>query len=101
MALYDSGVNPRKTPERVGIVEGTTISGTESTLKTQLSYIESGGNYRRLHPYNVVAGYCGEGSSAISMHLGIQGAAITYCSGCASGNDAIGHADEAHSERRV
>jgi 3-oxoacyl-[acyl-carrier-protein] synthase II len=45
-----------------------------------------------LHPYNVVSSYCGEGSSTISMHLGIHGHAITYCSGCASGSDAVGHA---------
>jgi 3-oxoacyl-(acyl-carrier-protein) synthase len=37
-------------------------------------------------------GYCGEGSSTISLHLGIHGHAITYCSGCASGSDAIGYA---------
>lgn len=76
---------------RVGIVEGTTISGSESVLKTQRTFLDTG-DYRRLHPFNVVAGYCGEGSSAISQHLKIHGAAITYCSGCSSGSDAIGHA---------
>ena len=91
-ALRDSGLDARKAADRIGIVEGTTISGTESTLKTQRSFLDADGDYRKLHPYNVVAGYCGEGSSTISMQLGIQGAAITYCSGCASGNDAIGHA---------
>jgi 3-oxoacyl-[acyl-carrier-protein] synthase II len=49
-------------------------------------------NYRALHPHNVVACYCGEGSSTIGLQLGIRGQAITYCSGCASGNDAIGYA---------
>jgi len=78
---------------RVGIVEGTTISGSESVLKSQRTFLASG-DYRRLHPFNVVAGYCGEGSSAISQHLKVRGAAITYCSGCSSGNDAIGHAAE-------
>ncbi len=80
-------------PERVGIVEGTTISGSESVMKTQKIFLETK-DYRKVHPYNVVAGYCGEGSSIISQHLGIQGAAITYCSGCASGNDSIGHASK-------
>lgn len=79
--------------ERIGIVEGTTISGSESVLKTQRTFLDTG-DYRRLHPYNIVAGYCGEGSSAISQHLKIRGAAITYCSGCSSGSDAIGHAAE-------
>jgi 3-oxoacyl-(acyl-carrier-protein) synthase len=78
-------------PARIGIVEGTTISGSESVLKSQRTFLTTG-DYRRLHPYNIVAGYCGEGSSTISQHLNIQGAAITYCSGCSSGNDAIGHA---------
>lgn len=78
-------------PERIGIVEGTTISGSESVMKTQKIFLQSR-DYRKVHPYNVVAGYCGEGSSTISQHLGIQGAAITYCSGCASSNDSIGHA---------
>ena len=79
--------------ERVGIVEGTTISGSESVMKSQRTFLDTG-DYRRLHPFNVVAGYCGEGSSAISQHLKIRGAAVTYCSGCSSGNDAIGHAAE-------
>lgn len=78
-------------PERVGIVEGTTISGSESVMKTQKIFLRTH-DYRKVHPYNVVAGYCGDGSSTISQHLGIQGAAITYCSGCASSNDSIGHA---------
>jgi len=60
-------------PERIGIVEGTTISGSESVMKTQKIFLQSR-DYRKVHPYNVVAGYCGEGSSTISQHLGIQGA---------------------------
>ena len=78
--------------DRVGVVEGTTMSGAESIIKLRDSYRDSDGNFRALHPYNVVASYCGEGSSTISLHLGIHGHAVTYCSGCASGSDAIGHA---------
>jgi 3-oxoacyl-[acyl-carrier-protein] synthase II len=92
-ALRGASLDPRSgTGGRMAVVEGTTISGTESTLQTQRSYLEASGDYRKIHPYNVVAGYCGEGSSAIGTHLGIQGPAMTYCSGCASGTDAIGHA---------
>ncbi len=91
-ALANSRLNMADVnPERVGIVEGTTISGSESVMKTQKTFLATR-DYRRVHPYNVVAGYCGEGSSTVSQHLGIKGAAITYCSGCSSGNDAIGHA---------
>ena len=93
LAVRDSGLDFHTLdPDRVGVVEGTTISGTESILKTRDTYVANDGNYRSLHPYNLVASYCGEGSSTISMHLGIQGHAVTYCSGCASGSDAIGYA---------
>jgi 3-oxoacyl-[acyl-carrier-protein] synthase II len=92
LALRDSGYEVGNLADtRTGIVEGTTISGAESILKSQQKFLEKN-DYKRLHPYNIVSGYCGEGSSAISQYLGLKGAAITYCSGCASGNDAIGHA---------
>lgn len=80
--------------DRVGVVEGTTISGMESIIKTRDAFVNNDENFRALHPYNLVASYCGEGSSTISLHLGIRGHAVTYCSGCASGNDAIGYATD-------
>jgi 3-oxoacyl-[acyl-carrier-protein] synthase II len=92
-AVEDSGIDLQSLdPDRVGVVEGTTISGAESIIKARDSYKQNNDNFRALHPYNVVAGYCGEGSSTISLHLGVHGHAVTYCSGCASGNDAIGYA---------
>jgi len=93
LAVKDSGLDLHSVePDRIGVVEGTTISGAESIIKARDSYTANDGNFRALHPYNVVAGYCGEGSSTIGLHLGIHGNAVTYCSGCASGNDAIGYA---------
>ena len=93
LAVRDSGLDLHSLdPDRVGVVEGTTISGTESILKTYDTFLANDGNFRALHPYNLVAAYCGEGSSTISLHLGIHGHTVTYCSGCASGTDAIGHA---------
>ena len=93
MAVADSGLDlSTLDAHRVGVVEGTTMSGAESILKLRDSFRDGNDNYRALHPYNVVASYCGEGSSTISLHLGIHGYAVTYCSGCASGSDAIGHA---------
>ncbi len=93
LAVQDSGLElTALDPDRVGVVEGTTMSGMESIVKTRDAYMAHDGNFRALHPYNLVAIYCGEGSSMISLHLGNQGHAITYCSGCASGTDAIGHA---------
>jgi 3-oxoacyl-[acyl-carrier-protein] synthase II len=93
LAVQDSGLDVQSIePDRIGVVEGTTISGAESIIKARDSFVANDGNFRALHPYNVVAGYCGEGSSTIGLHLGIRGHAVTYCSGCASGNDAIGYA---------
>jgi len=93
LAVRDSGLDlSGLDPDRVGVIEGTTISGMESIIKTRDAFVANDGNFRALHPYNLVASYCGEGSSTISLHLGIQGHAITYCSGCASGNDAVGYA---------
>jgi 3-oxoacyl-[acyl-carrier-protein] synthase II len=90
-AVKDSGLSIESLdPDRAGVVEGTTISGAASVLKSYHSFLTDK-TYRSLHPYNIVAGYCGEGSSSISLYLGIQGPVMTYCSGCASGNDAIGY----------
>jgi 3-oxoacyl-[acyl-carrier-protein] synthase II len=93
LAVADAGIDLTILDEdRVGVVEGTSMSGEASILKLHDSYRNGNGNYRAMHPYNVVASYCGEGSSTISLHLGIHGHAVTYCSGCASGSDALGHA---------
>ena len=93
MAVRDSGIDISSLDEdRVGVVEGTSMSGEESSVRLHESYVAGSQNYRALHPYTVMACYCGEGSSMISLHLGIHGHAITYCSACASGSDAIGHA---------
>lgn len=93
LAVADAGIDVSKLDEdRVGVVEGTTMSGEESIVKLLESYKDSSKNYRAMHPYNAVASYCGEGSSTISLQLGIRGNAMTFCSGCASGSDAIGHA---------
>ncbi len=90
-ALRDSGLDLKSLePDRAGVVEGTTISGAASVLKSYSSFINDK-SCRSLQPYNIVAAYCGEGSSSISLYLGIQGPVMTFCSGCASGNDAIGY----------
>lgn len=93
LAVKDAGIEIEKLdPDRVAVVEGTTMSGIHAMVKTRDLYVASQNNVRALHPYTLVASYCGVGSSAIGLHLGIRGHAVTYCSGCASGNDAIGHA---------
>jgi 3-oxoacyl-[acyl-carrier-protein] synthase II len=90
-ALTDSRLDlSSMDPDRVGVAEGTTMSGAGSILKSHSSFL-SDKTYRSMHPYNLIASYCGEGSSAISLYLGVRGPVMTYCTGCASGNDAIGY----------
>jgi 3-oxoacyl-[acyl-carrier-protein] synthase II len=91
-ALKDSGLDLSSIdPDRAGVVEGTTMSGAGSVLKSHTSFLAEK-SYRAMHPYNLIGSYCGEGSSSISLYLGVQGPVMTYCTGCASGNDAIGYA---------
>ena len=88
-AVKDAGMLVKEMdPDRIGIVEGTTTSGATNVLKVQ----DSVNSATKIHPYNAIGGYCGEGSSAIGMELGILGHALTCCSGCASGSDALGYA---------
>jgi 3-oxoacyl-[acyl-carrier-protein] synthase II len=77
---------------RIGVVEGAQYSGMESIVKVCDSYLNSGRTFRALHPYNILSCYSGEGSGMISLCLGIRGHCMTYCSGSASGNDAVGYA---------
>jgi 3-oxoacyl-[acyl-carrier-protein] synthase II len=92
MAVADAGLKVGNLdPDRTGVVEGTTVSGLESTLRGHRNYLENDG-YRMLSPFTVVNAYSGEGSSRVALQLGIHGHALTLCSGCASGNDALGYA---------
>lgn len=77
-------------PERVGIVEATSVSGTESWIKG-LPAFESRG-YRAISPFTLINGYSGAGAGEIALELDIRGHACTYSSGSASGNDVMGYA---------
>ena len=91
-AMKDAGIDIESmNARRVGVVEGTTVSGADSVMNMFSRYRDNK-TYRAVHPYDIVSAYCGEGSSSISLHLGIKGPAVTYCSGCASSNDSIGYA---------
>jgi 3-oxoacyl-[acyl-carrier-protein] synthase II len=76
--------------DRLGIVDASTVNGIESTLKAHLAFLEHG--YKGMSPFTFINAYSGSGSGEVALHLGIKGHAITYCSGSASGNDAIGYA---------
>jgi 3-oxoacyl-[acyl-carrier-protein] synthase II len=75
--------------ERVGVAEGTTVSGMDSLLRGHAFLLEEG--LKSVNPVRVVNSYCGQGSSTVAIELGIHAQAITLCSGCASSNDAIGY----------
>src|SRR5207247_427430 len=76
--------------ERLGVVEGISLGGAETTIKGQESLTKK--SYRAINAFSLINGYTGSGSGEIALELGIRGHAITYCSGSASGNDAIGYA---------
>ena len=90
-ALRDAKLDLREIdPDRAGIVEATSLSGTESALKGQTDYQNRG--YRGVSPFSLINGYCGGGSGELALHLGFKGYAITMSSGSASGSDALGYA---------
>lgn len=91
LAARDSGLDMSKIDvDRVGVVEGTSIAGMESTVKGTQALINKG--WRVMSPFTFINAYCGGGSGEIALELGVKGQVLTYCSGSASGNDAVGHA---------
>lgn len=77
-------------PNRIGVSEGTSVSGLDNTLRSHEKFLDRG--YRSIKPSNLVTAFCGGGSSEIALSLGIQGQATTICTACSAGNDAIAHA---------
>ncbi|HYR57771.1 MAG TPA: beta-ketoacyl-[acyl-carrier-protein] synthase family protein, partial [Chthoniobacteraceae bacterium] len=75
--------------DRVGIVEGTSVSGNETTARAHEAYLTKG--YKAVGPFALANG-SGAGSGEIAKELHIRGHAITLSSSSASGNDAIGYA---------
>lgn len=91
MAAADAGVDFAKLdPDRAGIIEGTTVSGMESSFKGQSTFEQRG--FKHMSPFTLINAYCGGGSGEIALELGIKGHAISLSTGSASGNDAVGHA---------
>ena len=78
-------------PDRVGVVEGSSVSGMESTFKGQTAFLSNRG-YRSMSPFTLINAYSGGGSGEIALELGIHGLAVSYSSGSASGNDVLGYA---------
>ncbi|MHB8521748.1 MAG: beta-ketoacyl-[acyl-carrier-protein] synthase family protein [Limisphaerales bacterium] len=91
LAVEDAAIDFKKfDPDRVGVIEATTVSGMETWFKGQTEFLSKG--YRHVSPFTLINAYWGGGSGEIALELGICGHAISYSSGSASGNDAIGYA---------
>lgn len=91
LAVADAGLDlARLDPERVGVVEGSSVGGIEACVNMHLSFAQRG--YRGIPPSGMNNGHHGAGSGEVARQLGIQGYAITVGTSSASGGDAIGHA---------
>ncbi len=77
-------------PDRVGVIEASSVGGMESSFKGQTAFEARG--YKAMSPFTLINAYSGGGSGEIALELGTQGLAVTYSSGSASGNDVIGYA---------
>jgi 3-oxoacyl-[acyl-carrier-protein] synthase II len=77
-------------PDRVGVIEASSVGGMESSFKGQTAFESKG--YRAMSPFTLINAYCGGGSGEIALELGSRGLAVTYSSGSASGSDVIGYA---------
>jgi 3-oxoacyl-[acyl-carrier-protein] synthase II len=91
LALDDASADlVTRNPERIGIIEGTSVSGMESSFKGQTAFEDRG--YRGMSPFTLINAYTGGGAGEIALDLGIRGHAASYSSGSASGNDVMGYA---------
>jgi 3-oxoacyl-[acyl-carrier-protein] synthase II len=77
-------------PDRIGIVEGTTVSNNDTAARSDEAWRRRG--YRAISLFAMINGYTGGGSGEIAIELGVKGHAITMSSGSASGNDVMGYA---------
>ncbi len=91
LATRDSGLDTDSIePDRIGVVEGTTVANNESAARADEAWRAHG--YRGISLSAMINGYSGGGSGEIAIELGIEGHAITLSSGSASGNDVMGYA---------
>ena len=91
LAARDASIDFRNMDaDRVGVVEATSVAGMESSFKAYKTWVAKG--LRSVSPFIFINAYTGGGSGEIALSLGVKGHAITYCSGSASGNDALGYA---------
>src|SRR5690625_4268825 len=88
-AVWDSGIDLSVLdPDRIGVIEGTSIGGLNSSIECHKTYSTKG--YRHISPFTLINAYTGGGSSEIALALGASGHAMTICTACSSGTDTIG-----------
>ncbi len=90
MAAKDAGLDLSKIdPDRVGVVEATSVSNYDAAYKGRRAVDDRG--HRTVTPSMMIGGYVGSGSAEIATELGSRGHAITCSSGSSSGNDVMGY----------
>lgn len=91
LAAADAKIDPATIdPDRVGVVEGSSLSNNESAYEAKAAFLSKG--YRSVPISAMINGAAGGGSGEIANELGCKGHAITLSSTSASGNDAMGYA---------
>jgi 3-oxoacyl-[acyl-carrier-protein] synthase II len=90
LAAADAGLDLKEIdPDRVGVVEATSVSNYDAAYKGRHAVDTRG--HRTVTPSMMISGYVGSGSAEIANELGTRGHAITCSSGSASGNDVMGY----------
>lgn len=91
LATKDAALDlSRIDPDRVGVVEATSVSNYDAAYKGRHAVDTRG--HRTVTPSMMISGYVGSGSAEIANELGCRGHAITCSSGSSSGNDVMGYA---------
>lgn len=84
-ALSDSGLQPEREPDRVGVVMGTAMDGVTAVANTQAAF----GGGRRASPHFVPMALGNIAAAQIAISHGIQGPSLTLNTACSSGGDAV------------
>ncbi len=91
MAFEDAGLrHARWSPERAGLIEGTSLGNVETAYKGRINYDLKG--YRGVSPSAMLDGHLGGGSAQTAIMLGLRGFAQSLSTSSASGGDVVGAA---------
>jgi 3-oxoacyl-[acyl-carrier-protein] synthase II len=86
-ALREAGIESPD-PRRTGIAIGTSMGGTRALLKSQYQ-LETGGP-DAVDRKTMIRIWPNMAAAQITMHWGLHGPSLTFCTACASSLDAIG-----------